>query len=64
MRIKDYKELRVYRLAYDSAMEIFQLSRKWPSEEKFALIDQIRRSSRSVCTNIAPTLHAPNVPPS
>ncbi len=53
MRAKDYKELRVYRLAYDSAMEIFRLSRTWPSEEKFSLIDQIRRSSRSVCTNIA-----------
>jgi four helix bundle protein len=53
MRVKDYKELRVYKLAYDSAMEIFRLSRSWPSEEKFSLIDQIRRSSRSVCTNIA-----------
>ena len=52
MRVKDYNELRVYRLAFDSAMEIFQLSRKWPSEEKFSLIDQIRRSSRSVCANI------------
>ena len=53
MRVADYKELRVYNLAYDSAMEIFRLSRNWPSEEKFSLIDQIRRSSRSVCTNIA-----------
>src|SRR5215471_9094188 len=53
MRVKDYKELRVYRLAYDSAMEIFRLSRTWPSEEKFALTSQIRRSSRSVCANIA-----------
>jgi four helix bundle protein len=53
MRVKDYKELRVYNLAYESAMEIFRLSRSWPSEEKFSLTDQIRRSSRSVCTNIA-----------
>src|SRR5882672_2104080 len=53
MRVADYKELRVYRLAFESAMEIFELSRKWPSEEKFSLIDQIRRSSRSVCANIA-----------
>lgn len=53
MRVADYKELRVYRLAYESAMEIFQLSRCWPAEERFSLIDQIRRSSRSVCTNIA-----------
>jgi four helix bundle protein len=53
MKVKDYKELRVYKLAYDSAMEIFRLTRSWPIEEKFSLIDQIRRSSRSVCTNIA-----------
>src|SRR5437762_7473906 len=53
MRVVDYKELRVYRLAYDSAMEVFRLSRSWPSEEKFSLTDQIRRSSRSVCANIA-----------
>src|SRR2546421_8926148 len=53
MRVADYKELRVYRLAFDSAMEIFQLSKSWPTEEKFSLTDQIRRSSRSVCTNIA-----------
>jgi four helix bundle protein len=53
MSVADYKELRVYKLAYDSAMEIFRLSRSWPSEEKFSLIDQIRRSSRSVCANIA-----------
>ena len=53
MKVADYKALRVYRLAFDSAMEIFELSRRWPSEEKFSLTDQIRRSSRSVCTNIA-----------
>jgi four helix bundle protein len=53
MKVKDYKELRVYKLAYDSAMEIFRLTRSWAIEEKFSLIDQIRRSSRSVCTNIA-----------
>ena len=53
MRVADYKDLRVYKLAFESAMEIFELSRGWPSEEKFSLTDQIRRSSRSVCTNIA-----------
>jgi len=53
MKVADYKELRVYKLAFDSAMEIFELSRRWPSEEKFSLTDQIRRSSRSVCTNTA-----------
>src|SRR6266566_5224963 len=53
MRVADYKDLRVYRLAFESAMEIFELGKRFPSEEKFSLIDQIRRSSRSVCTNIA-----------
>src|SRR5436309_1844088 len=53
MRVADYKELRVYILAFESAMEIFGLSKRWRSEEKFSLIDQIRRSSRSVCTNMA-----------
>jgi four helix bundle protein len=53
MRVADYKDLRVYKLAFESAMEIFELSRRWPAEEKFSLTDQIRRSSRSVCTNIA-----------
>ena len=53
MRVADYKDLRVYKLAFESAMEIFELSKKFPAKEKFSLTDQIRRSSRSVCTNIA-----------
>jgi len=53
MKVADYKELRVYRLAFESAMEIFELARSWPPEEKYSLTDQIRRSSRSVCTNVA-----------
>jgi four helix bundle protein len=53
MKVADYKDLRVYRLAFESAMEIFELSRQWPSEEKFSLTDQIRRASRSICTNLA-----------
>ena len=53
MKVADYKELRVYKLAFDSAMEIFELSRAWPSEERYSLTNQIRRSSRSVCTNTA-----------
>src|SRR6266699_2784595 len=53
MRVEDYKDLRVYRLAFESAMEIFELGKRFPSEEKFSLTDQIRRSSRSVCANIA-----------
>jgi four helix bundle protein len=53
MRVADYRELRAYKLAFGSAMEVFKLSRTWPSEERYSLIDQIRRSSRSVCANIA-----------
>jgi four helix bundle protein len=53
MRVADYRQLRVYQLAFEAAMEIFVLSKKFPGEEKFALTDQIRRSSRSVCANIA-----------
>lgn len=53
MRIRTHEELRVYRLAYKSAMEIFQLTKGFPTSEKYSLIDQIRRSSRSICANIA-----------
>jgi len=42
----------VYQKAYALAMEIFRLSKAWPPEEKYSLTDQIRRSSRSVCTNL------------
>jgi len=52
MQIRSAKDLRVYQKAYGLAMEIFELSRKWPSEEKYSLSDQIRRSSRSVCANL------------
>ena len=52
-RILSHKDLQVYRNAVDAAMEIFELTRKFPPEEKFSMIDQIRRSSRSVCANIA-----------
>lgn len=48
-----HRELRVYRLAFTSATQIHEVTKKYPSEEKFSLTDQIRHSSRSVCTNIA-----------
>jgi four helix bundle protein len=51
--IISHKELDVYRLAYRLAMDIYHLSKKFPIEEKYSLTDQIRRSSRSVATNIA-----------
>ena len=53
MGVGSFKDLKVYRLAYDLAMEIFHLSQAFPKEETYALTDQIRRSSRSVCANIA-----------
>lgn len=53
MASKNFKETKVYKLAYEQAMDIFKVSKKFPSEETFSLTDQIRRSSRSVCTNIA-----------
>ncbi|HNS18679.1 MAG TPA: four helix bundle protein [Bacteroidales bacterium] len=48
-----YKELNVYKESYSLAMNIFELTKEWPKEEKYSLIDQIRRSSRAVCSNIA-----------
>lgn len=50
--VTDFKELRIYRRAAEAAMKIFELSDQWPPEEKYALTDQIRRSSRSVYSNI------------
>lgn len=49
----DFKELIAYQKAFDFSMEIFQLSKSFPSEERYSLTDQIRRSSRSVCAIIA-----------
>ena len=51
--VKHFRELRVYSEAFDSAMRIFEYSKKWPKEEKYSLTDQNRRSSRSVCEQIA-----------
>lgn len=50
--IKSAKDLEVYQIAYSLAMEVFKLSKKFPSEEKYALTSQIRRSSRSICLNL------------
>lgn len=52
-KIRHYRELDVYRLAFDAAMAIFDASKKFPTGEKFSLSSQIVRSSRSVCSNIA-----------
>jgi four helix bundle protein len=50
--IRCFRDLRVFQIAFEAAMEIHQLSKKFPAEEKYSLTDQIRRASRSVCSNI------------
>lgn len=52
MQIKSAKDLKVYKKAYALAMEVYRLSKSWPPEERYSLTDQIRRSSRSVCSNL------------
>ena len=47
------QDLAAYRAAYQLAMEIFRASKAWPAEERYSLTDQIRRSSRAVCANLA-----------
>src|SRR5205085_7957709 len=51
--IRSYRELDVYKNEIELTMQIFELTKRFPQEERFNLTDQIRRSSRSVCTNIA-----------
>ena len=53
LKIKTHEDLDVYQLAFKAAMKIFELSKKFPAEERYSLTDQIRRSSRSVCSNLA-----------
>ena len=52
-KLKTHEDLNVYQIAFDAAMDIFELSKMFPVEERYALSDQIRRSSRSVCANLA-----------
>lgn len=52
MRIKTHKDLDVYKISFEVAMEIFEISKKFPKQETYSLTDQIRRSSRSVSSNI------------
>lgn len=50
---RTHRDLEVYKKAFDAAMLLFTISRSFPSEERFGLTDQIRRSSRGVCANLA-----------
>lgn len=52
-KIRYHTDLSVYQLAFDAAMQIFELTKSFPKEEIYSLTDQIRRSSRSVCANLA-----------
>jgi four helix bundle protein len=53
MKIIRHQELEVYKKSFELAMQIFDLTKRFPKEETYSLTDQIRRSSRSVCSNIA-----------
>jgi four helix bundle protein len=52
MLLNSAKDLKVYKAAYKLAMEIYEISKNWPKEERYSLTDQIRRASRSVCANL------------
>jgi four helix bundle protein len=55
--ISSYRELDIYKLDMEGTMEIFKLTKDFPAEERYSLIDQIRSSSRSVCANICEAWH-------
>jgi len=52
-KIHTHRDLTVYEKGFAAAMQIFELSKQFPKEEVYSLTDQIRRSSRSVCANLA-----------
>ncbi|MBL7063289.1 MAG: four helix bundle protein [Anaerolineae bacterium] len=52
-RIRNHHDLEVYRMGFEAAMRIFEVTKMFPKEERYSLTDQMRRSSRSVCANIA-----------
>lgn len=51
--LKHFRDLEVYKMSFNAAMEIFEITKEFPTEERYSLVDQIRRSSRSVCSNLA-----------
>jgi four helix bundle protein len=53
MKYRGYKDLRVYQLSYKLAMDIFEITKTFPKEEKYSLVDQMRRLSRSVPVSLA-----------
>ena len=51
--LRHFRDLEVYQKAFQASMNIFNMTRGFPAEERYSLVDQVRRSSRSVCTNLA-----------
>jgi four helix bundle protein len=51
--VRKHTDWEVYRRAFAAAMQVFEITREFPKEERYSLVDQIRRSSRSVCANLA-----------
>ena len=52
-KIRSHRDLKVYQLAFEAALQIHEISKSFPSKEKYSLTDQVRRSSRSVSANLA-----------
>ncbi len=51
--IQSHRELDVYKMAFEAAMKLFEVTKTFPPDEKYSLTGQIRRASRSVCANLA-----------
>ena len=51
--LKHFRDLEVYQKAFKAAMRIYEITKSFPADEKYSLVDQIRRSSRAVCSNLA-----------
>ena len=51
--VKTVRDLNVYQMAFETAMEVFEISKEFPAYEKYSLTDQVRRSSRSICGNLS-----------
>lgn len=53
MVLRHFMELEIFQRAFKSAMRVFEITKSFPQEEKYSLVDQIKRSSSSVCSNLA-----------
>jgi four helix bundle protein len=51
--VRNHEDWEVYQIAFEAAMEVFEWTKQFPREERYSLTDQMRRSSRSVCANLA-----------